>query len=120
MAPDCRRNKMRGRKDVLSYRNGSPELGFLYHAAFWFLVCVSVPIFSEYVLLCTSETSLQQQQDIKDTKYRVDHQLRCRLQPVPLHLPDRVYNLKPESDLTPIPGILKPQHHATDVEPHQS
>ncbi|CAJ1073432.1 Hypothetical predicted protein [Xyrichtys novacula] len=37
-----------------------------------------------------------------------------------LQLPERVNELKPESDLTPIPGILKPQHHATDVEPDQS
>ncbi|KAM7403220.1 hypothetical protein PAMA_003916 [Pampus argenteus] len=36
-----------------------------------------------------------------------------------LQLPERVYKLKLESDLTPIPGILKPQHHAADVEPDQ-
>lgn len=29
-------------------------------------------------------------------------------------------SLKLESDLTPIPGILKPQHHAADEEPELS
>lgn len=37
-----------------------------------------------------------------------------------LQLLEGVYKLNPESDLTPIPGILKPQHHAADVEPDQS
>jgi len=37
-----------------------------------------------------------------------------------LQLPERVNKLKLESDLTPIPGILKPQHHAADEEPDQS
>lgn len=37
-----------------------------------------------------------------------------------LQLLEGVYKLKPESDLTPIPGILKPQHHVADVEPDQS
>lgn len=37
-----------------------------------------------------------------------------------LQLPERVYKLKPESDLTPIPVILKPQHYAADEEPDLS
>ena len=37
-----------------------------------------------------------------------------------LQLPERVYKLKLESDLTPIPGILKSQHHAANVELDQS
>lgn len=37
-----------------------------------------------------------------------------------LQMPERVYKLKLESDLTPIPGILKPQHHVADVEPDRS
>lgn len=32
---------------------------------------------------------------------------------------ERVHTLKLESDLTSIPGILKPQHHAADEEPDQ-
>ena len=37
-----------------------------------------------------------------------------------LQLPEGVNKLKPASDLTPIPDILKPQHHAADEEPDQS
>lgn len=57
---------------------------------------------------------LHYQEDVEDHEISPTGQSRW------LQLPERVHKLKPESDLTPIPGILKPQHHAADGEPDQS
>lgn len=37
-----------------------------------------------------------------------------------LPMPEMMLKLNLEPDLTPIPDILEPQHHAADVEPDQS
>lgn len=35
-------------------------------------------------------------------------------------MPEMMFKLNLEPDLTPIPDILEPRHHAADVEPDQS
>lgn len=67
--------------------------------------------------------SLHNQEDARPDqtlKDRIAHSNLLSASHTWLLMPERVYKLMPESDLTPIPGILKPQHHAADVEPDQS
>lgn len=76
-----------------------------------------------HVCRLEKHVSLHDQEDVKrpdNIKDRIPDAELPSASHAGLPMPERVYKLKPEPDLTLIPGILKPQHHAADVEPDQS